>query len=94
MTEEQRVMVGQFCDELLAHPLWQLLNYEFEQDTVADLLNTIPPAHSEREGIYFTYNGYRSFVAHMKALVRAKNQILEQRDLEALSDTDEPTEDL
>jgi hypothetical protein len=86
MTEEQTEAVGWYADEVLAHPHFNTIVSEFEKAAIYNILNSIPPATSEREEIYFTYNGAKQFLDFMRTCVKGKNDLLLQRAIQSQID--------
>jgi hypothetical protein len=86
MTDEQREAVGWFSDEILTHPHFITIVEEFERTVAHEILNSFPPATSEREAIYWTYNGAKQFLDYMRTFVKFKNDISRQRAIQAQID--------
>lgn len=82
MTDDDFVMVGEQIDMILANPFFGRAVEEFERSAAYQFLNTIPPAQSEREEIYYTYNGAKQFLDFLKNLVTEKERILKERSIQ------------
>lgn len=94
MTEDEYEVVGVYVEEMLAHPWFNRAWQEFETSACHDLLSTKTGDVSERENIWSTFEGAKTFLTFLAGIVKAKNAILKQRSIQALEDQDqEPSDD-
>jgi hypothetical protein len=94
VTEDERIELGAFCGGLLSHPSFNVVCSEFEKTYCNDLLNTRPDQKSERESIYATYQGAKTFIGFMGSLYQHAKALGEANDPPAdeLAE-DEPQDD-
>lgn len=84
MTDDETEVVGTFADELITHPYFLKIVDEFQRSAAQQILDTIPPAGSEREEIYYTYNGAKAFLTFMRNIVASKDKIVKTRAIQLL----------
>lgn len=92
MTEDEKIELGGFCGSLLTHPHFNVVVEQFEKTYCNDLLNTKHAQAAEREHIYATYNGAKTFIAYMGALFHEAKAIAEAND--PLADAEDEPKDI
>lgn len=93
MTDDETEVVGTFADELITHPYFEKIVDEFQRSAAQQFLDTIPPAGSEREEIYYTYNGAKAFLTFMRNLIASKDKIQKTRAIQILAEEEQEAEE-
>jgi hypothetical protein len=75
MHDYEKVMLGEYCEDLLNQENFVTLVKLCEQQIAQHFLTTKPEEKAKREGIYATYQGLAEFLGLMTAFVEAKNAI-------------------
>lgn len=88
MTEDEVIVLGQYCENLKQQENFTTLVKQFETQTIEFLLTTKPEDKEKREQIYASMNGVRDLLGLMDFYINTKNEIIEkqERDANALSE--------
>jgi len=86
VTDEDIVVLGLYCESLLADEQFNTLIGQFELQTVQHILGTAVSAKQDRENVYLAFTGLRDFLGHMRAIVEAKDEIVKQQTEPSSSD--------
>lgn len=92
MTEDEKIELGGFCGSLLTHPHFNLLCEQFEKSYCQELLGTKPDQAAERERIYATYNGAKTFISFLGSVFHEAKAIAEAND--PLADAEDEPKDI
>lgn len=82
MTEEQLINRGTLAETLLTNPSFKDLIEAFETEIVQEILASPLKNNSDRESLYLTHNGMRSFVSRITGYMNLRDQIMARRDMD------------
>jgi hypothetical protein len=80
MTEEEQIMIGSYCQTLMEDSNFSELITVCEKNFALEMLTT--PEMADREKVYYTYQGLKSFLEVMQQFVINKDQIVSLREAE------------
>lgn len=83
MQEEEIEMVGNFCREVLDHPLMRRLNHEWEVICSQRMLNTTPTQTALRDEAYNSFRGAKEFLDYMNSFVQQQESLQQEREQHA-----------
>lgn len=86
MTDDERIELGHYCEDLLQQEAFQFVLQQFEQQCFQHFVTSKPPNKMERESIYAQYQGANALLDHIRAFVSDKNETLQR--IAALSEQD------
>lgn len=81
MEEQEQLRIGSYCHELLEDPRFNELVSVVELSLSQEILTSEDAG--DREGIYYTYQGLKSFLDICKQFVQVKDQILLKQEQES-----------
>lgn len=87
MTDDDAVLMGNLCENLLQEPYFNALVQGYELNCFAEFRASEPKNVKEREAIYAKLEGVRDFLNHIAKHVHTRDAILAQQ---ALSPEDAP----
>lgn len=78
MTDDERIELGIYCEDLLQQEAFQFLIEQFEKQCFQHFVTSVPANKMEREGIYAQYQGANALLDHIRAFVSDKNETLQR----------------
>ena len=93
MTEDEKIELGGFCASLLSSPDFNRVISEFDKSYCAEMLATKPGDRDQRENIYHTWNGAKTFIGFLGDLVTTAKQLAEANEAHVDDDTADLYED-
>lgn len=76
MDHDKIIDLGNAAEVILTNPLFNEMCEQFELTTVHEMVQTKPSQSTEREAIYATLVGARSFLGFIQNFVQERNKIL------------------
>lgn len=91
MHQDELIALGDYCETLMNHHMFNVVVQCFDAKTTQSLLNTAPGDKETRERHYHEIQGVRGLLSMMVDLVKQKNDLIDQT--QAPSDDDDYFDD-
>lgn len=76
MNDTDALVIGEYLDGALQHPLFKLAIEHFEKTYAQAILDTDVGNAKEREEIYLVFNGAKQFLYYLMTIVKQKNDVM------------------
>lgn len=94
MTEDELIVLGDYCEDLMKQENFGTIIGLFEKQTVQHFLNTAQHDKEARETVYASFNGVRDLMGLMTSIVEQKNAIIAKENQAPSDDTDALPQDI
>lgn len=84
MTEDELIMLGDYCEDLLSQECFNFVAQQFHQQCFEHFMSS--DTKEDRERVYARMGGQQDFLSHMRAYVTQRDAIYQHN--RALSDED------